>query len=1052
MEQLVHLRLKSIYKAFKQSSRSPKNESTTLDADEDAIDEDDCDDVEDTQILLQAAATAASIAHHHNSTSNDGSSSMAGVAASSSTNQAKEMVDKYMAEKKRADAAAEALLTELEQEERAVKSKKTKKKKKKQRQQAKKDEEEKQDEEEEEEELPEETTTTKPRANEKPPPQSQQAMPPKETAVTTDKKSSLQKTAPTKEYGKTPSKKSATNNSSRSSSKSATETSSDANSEKSESVRSEPAVPPSPPVEIDPVEKKLCALVEAEDVDGIEELLNELKGVPGRAALRKNAKKALKRLRPTEDEDVVKEEPPKYAEEPQPTTTRLNIQVDHPGELLKVVSETNNKVYGKKSATGVPRSKAQTGPPKVECIMQMSPAVVGWVIGKGGQRIRDLMEESGAKIWIEQDNMKNAHDPRTVYVSGARKCVDHAVRLVKDLVAKAPLDGAAPPSAENEAAAPSQAAASAPVPKANAANAIHNGPRRQTPLAPPVEPNPTTKAENLIPPVQLAPPPHLQTGVLNDILGTTPQRSDLPEAGPLEHVLTCDPRFVPLLIGRRGWTIKHIQDSSGARVDIDQTVTPRRIKISGSEKEVETAIQMVRDVLSYPHAQLQAGGGGMDGTAPLNDIPQQQMAIGHSDAVGYQNLRPTLSSQTEDRNHTPPPSSLFMTGDSKSAISASSSLSSTPEPSMASSSKLYSGQLQTGLMTAQDYGINNYHPSPAGMGNAFLHHDMGLGDMSGAHGPAGIGPNGTPVYGGGHIGMHQNQGYGMQSHAHPYGQAPGYKPAVPLGSNILHEQHPGGLEGMAPHLGLRSDANSNMQQTRPLDFSGIPRRGNPVPLHQQSAFGSSPAQFRHQEPLPDGGFQNMMSMGPCDNVNRSAYNPGPDPAAPSSLWNRGTSPSVPGRGQPEAADGFYLESLRLQNQTAPGTNHPLPINFDVAPSVGDRRGGLATGANPLGIGRDDSLMVDSLFGPTTGTTSGADRQNLLTGFQGLSINGGESLGSGVWGSSLPGWEGDHGNKGCTVAPVDPVASTLFSGLQPPQAPEEQQHPAQSRFHWGSTNA
>ena len=379
---------------------------------------------------------------------------------------------------------------------------------------------------------------------------------------------------------------------------------------------------------------------------------------------------------------------------------------------------------------------------------------------------------------------------------------------------------------------------------------------------------------------------------------------------------------------------------------------------------------------------------------------------------------------------------------------------------MASSSKLYSAQLQTGLMTPHDYGNNNYQP--------FLHHDMGLGDMTGAQGPAGIGPNGTPVYGGGNHGMHQNQGYGMPSHAHPYGQAPGYKPAVPLGANILHEQHPVGLEGMPPHLGLRPDPNSNMQQTRPLDYSGMPRRGNPVPLHQQSAFGSSPAQFRHQEPLPDGGFQNMMSMAPCDNVNRSAYNPGPDPAAPSSLWNRGTGPSVPGRGQPEAADGFYLDSLRMQNQTAPGTN-PLPINFDVAPSVGDRRDGLATGANPLGMGRDDSLLVDSLFGPTTRNTSGADRvdslfgpttgntrgndrQTLLTGFQGLSISAGESLGSGVWGSSLPGWEGDQVNKACTAAPVDPVASTLFSGLQPLHAPEEQQHPAQSRFDWGSTNA
>ena len=72
-----------------------------------------------------------------------------------------------------------------------------------------------------------------------------------------------------------------------------------------------------------------------------------------------------------------------------------------------------------------------------------------------------------------------------------------------------------------------------------------------------------------------------------------------------------------MLLGRRGWTVKHIQDAAGARVDIDQTVSPRKIVVSGSdERAVKSAVQMVRDVLKYPHA---VEGEQKDGQLSLDD-------------------------------------------------------------------------------------------------------------------------------------------------------------------------------------------------------------------------------------------------------------------------------------------------------------------------------------------------------------------------------------------------------------------------------------------------
>ena len=53
--------------------------------------------------------------------------------------------------------------------------------------------------------------------------------------------------------------------------------------------------PKPPPLVVDEMEQILEALVVAEDVDGIESFLHSLKGVPGKAALRKNAKKAIRR-------------------------------------------------------------------------------------------------------------------------------------------------------------------------------------------------------------------------------------------------------------------------------------------------------------------------------------------------------------------------------------------------------------------------------------------------------------------------------------------------------------------------------------------------------------------------------------------------------------------------------------------------------------------------------------------------------------------------------------------------------------------------------------
>lgn len=400
------------------------------------------------------------------------------------------------------------------------------------------------------------------------------------------------------------------------------------------------SIPQHPPDDtVDPLEDELAELVQANDTEGLERLLASVKGVPGMGAFRKNAKKALKRIRA--DFTIVDEPEHEPVEE-----SNVIVQNDGPlgpDEMLRLISDS------KRSRGGF------------ECVMHMAPSIVGWVIGKGGQRIRDMMDESGARIWIDQDSMSST-EPRIVYVSGQRHNVDEAVTAIQELIAAAP------------AVASPRAACAEGVTGISSAPAI---------------PEDTTNEESQ--PVSLKP--------------------------RCKTKLTCEPRYVPLLIGRRGWTIKNIQDTTGAKVDIDQTVSPRQITITGRKEAVEEAKAMVEDVLSYPHAHpLEEEGEvskpNIDETADLKPeakkVPTPPASPVRTPSVkAAETTTPILVERqitSSEKRLCSPPSSLIMNHDVKSTVSVSSSLSSTPEPS--------SRKINPTITTAVSSTLNGAHMVP----------------------------------------------------------------------------------------------------------------------------------------------------------------------------------------------------------------------------------------------------------------------------------------------------------------------------------------------------
>lgn len=615
-------------------------------------------------------------------------------------------------------------------------------------------------------------------------------------------------------------------------------------------------------VKMDPIEKELVDCVERCDIDGIDDILIRIKGVPGRAALRKNAKKALKRLR--------LELSPLATDDPTPAEA-IGMVDDQPWQPTapNKISSTSTEVVGPKTmaATGLktntksphPRSsiKATAVSPRAESTIQISATLVGWIIGKGGQRIRDMMEESGAKIWIDQEKVKG-QSIRSVYISGDRASVEHGTKLVKMVVANAPL-----PPGSTAPAATTSPTVSGPT-SSHVGKATHpvSGPisQRQSIAAHAVSVElamkqneasiPETLADrlkestNAEPAVSVQHPSawgwskdeeHASLAIQNASaqVHTTPLDADSPNAiatgtqtkgGEMEsfaEVVDCEARFVPLLIGRRGWTIKQIQDESGARVDIDQTVTPRQVRISGNQANVEKAVIMVRDVLAYPHAQLQSSSEGAEeiiANVPLlsdtnvltvartQACTEGLMATSASAEEAANNVPSFLfrdsdkTGETSDRNHSPPP----IVGDAKSAISASSSLSSTPEPSMASSSKglFAASQLQNcssmpsnpELYTSVD---NSRCPAPS----PFLQPEIAMVDASASRGyiestSAGVAAAAShSIYGqvGGHIGMHSGRfgvplGPAVHELQHSMYSQPS-KSTLPMGQGMMQIPH-----------------------------------------------------------------------------------------------------------------------------------------------------------------------------------------------------------------------------------------------------------------------
>lgn len=183
-------------------------------------------------------------------------------------------------------------------------------------------------------------------------------------------------------------------------------------------------------------------------------------------------------------------------------------------------------------------------------IIKISLEQIGKLIGRGGDVIRDMERESGARLDIRRDVNATDSEERQVHISGAMEAVEYARKMVVErlgLGRQAEIQGAAGGGA---------AAASAPAPK----------PIEDARPAQPAQP-----AQKL----------HEAVQVRNDL--------------------------IRLLVGRGGETINSISRDCGVRIDVDrgeeaERASSRAVHISGPTQGIEKAKRMIEETLGLSRA------------------------------------------------------------------------------------------------------------------------------------------------------------------------------------------------------------------------------------------------------------------------------------------------------------------------------------------------------------------------------------------------------------------------------------------------------------------
>ncbi|CAE8738923.1 unnamed protein product, partial [Polarella glacialis] len=317
-------------------------------------------------------------------------------------------------------------------------------------------------------------------------------------------------------------------------------------------------------------------------------------------------------------------------------TVHISGTQDCIDKAKKLIEETIDKA---KEKTGGATPNA--------CTLKVPHELIGMLIGRGGETIKELKKESGARIDINKEPAEDNSTDRMVHISGPPECVEYAKKMIEEMLGKSrerlgikeEIDDKdeGKPAVVDVATRPSQMLVLVPneligMLIGKGGETIRNISKDCGVRIEIVKDEASDRADERA--VNISGPPDCldkAKRLIDDTLNRSREKRSggdrddsrpLPRSGgdrddsrPLPagaRVIKVEDVLIGVLIGRGGETISKLQRDTGARIEIskdDRDSSERSVTISGPPEAVEKAVIGVEEVLSGARDKEGRGGG-----------------------------------------------------------------------------------------------------------------------------------------------------------------------------------------------------------------------------------------------------------------------------------------------------------------------------------------------------------------------------------------------------------------------------------------------------------
>uniref|UniRef100_A0A8C4SW17 Poly(rC) binding protein 3 n=1 Tax=Erpetoichthys calabaricus TaxID=27687 RepID=A0A8C4SW17_ERPCA len=231
-----------------------------------------------------------------------------------------------------------------------------------------------------------------------------------------------------------------------------------------------------------------------------------------------------------------------------------------------------------------------TSKPPVTLRLVVPASQCGSLIGKGGSKIKEIRESTGAQVQVAGDMLPNSTE-RAVTISGTPDAIIQCVKQICVVMLESPPKGATIPYRPKPASTPvifsgGQAytiQGQYAIPHPDQLTKLHQLAMQQTPFTPLGQTTPAFPGTL----------PCGDSDVVHDLLGQKGLDANPPAS---THELTIPNDLIGCIIGRQGTKINEIRQMSGAQIKIANAMegsTERQITITGSPANISLAQYLI---------------------------------------------------------------------------------------------------------------------------------------------------------------------------------------------------------------------------------------------------------------------------------------------------------------------------------------------------------------------------------------------------------------------------------------------------------------------------